>query len=1309
MRKLAKRSISLVLNLLIIFSNFLTFPVFADVSDLVDEDLYKEWGTPVVQIDNGVIRVTADKQTGRFIVETLRGLPNKSADDYKDLLYGNRFEGPETSYTSVRIDGQDYIFGNDYGFLDKKGHYVTEPYVDYNTNSIISEWSIDDVVVIQRLTLTTDPKLSTIGSVYISYDIINKSKDPKNVGLRMLLDTKVGTVDSPALTVPGGGFIYKEKEYVGDEIPSLWYAYEQYITPQVIALGAVSGEGLSKPDKLQFAAWGDVSQTKWDYSIDPDKDIISVTIDGKPYDGENGIYPPDGAVVDYAAKDSCAVMYWDPVTLNSGEVKSIDTAYGVGDASEKEQDPGYRISLQGTDKLNMKSDKTGYSVDYVYAEFNIDNNFDNSQNIYNLQIELELPDELILVEGEQKTVFKELKAGTYHRSMWKIVPLVQEEFTISAYSVLLRGEGIPSQRITKILIMEGREGGMPDITFLDSTPKNPFYFEDTSRSVFINGKGFDSFGNAIGQIMEASLVQGSKRYTLDYNTFRKISDTVISVGIPDNIPLGTYDLFISVADATGNKNDQKTFKNAVTISDDIKYSLNLVNEIEFPIVMLDDGKNTPDEYITIYGKFIDNKNGTYTSLGVTSSNPVRINNTLKFANGTLTVNTNPEDAFIEASDGVLWCDIINERNKTAVQAVIANSGFRFEATRKMGSSDTFVRMVYEVEGSSMYDVSYQNVPITLDTVTITSEGIDITGSMGILNPLTYGSNGYLPSTIDLSTLSMGYYEADVDVISVNQEGMDIEGKFQFEMPFAMSLFAGSNAILEINTGEEHLVVEVNVSVGEMLDESAGAKARIGFRKGRFDEIYVGVDLPEAITISPPVPIGISGLGGGLKNLSFAGAFPITIVLRIAIEDTTQVEFQGYTMLSADGEVSISPFHLEGESEVKLYMMDLANVSAKYVWHTWDPEIEKRGIKIDATLYYHILRGNVYLQYLEGESFLGRAELAVAMPDFVPILGGLEIAGVMAEITQYSIAGSVSALDVSVGVRYYFATGKTEFLELKEELTKSNNGIIFEYDGYCLAQYCYNYAPIEFTRYADENSQYITELNLTDNSNVMIVLRMNEEQFNNLDGNSIKLVTPEGNIKDIKYINNRELRNDDGTIKEITAGENEIIAVKQVVAGLAEGLPNEYMVTIPIASPINGQWTIITMGPMEILPYSEMTNPEIKEFTATYNSTDNTITAEWKLEGEPDKFRFYIVNAEEVSENELNNPAALWGKGTLLYGQKVVTKDYIDPVTGKTIEIEDYVEYIVPQAEGSHRTDPLNLPTGNYYVYAKADKENTVSA
>lgn len=1301
--------ISVILCISIIFSICYSPVAYAGTS---------EWNDPVVQINNGVIRVTADKQSGRFIAETLSGIPNKSSDDNQDLLYGNRFQSPETSYTTVRIDGEDFIFGNSYDFMGLNGHYTTAPYVETDTNSIVSEWAVKGVTIKQRLTLMTNPKLPSIGNVYVSYEIINKSSNSKNVGLRMLLDTKIGLVDCPALTIPGQGFIYKESEFRGDEIPTIWYAYNQYISPEIIAVGAVSGEGLSKPDKLQFAAWGDVSQTKWDYTIDRNKSIIQVLVDNLPYDGPNGIYP-ENSTVDYAVKDSCAVMYWNPEEVKQGESLTIDTAYGVGDASSAGDAASYRISLQGTDKLNMKQDKSGYTTEFVSAEFNIDNNFDNSTNISSAQIELELPDELTLVDGEQKTVISSLTKGSYHRSIWKIRPKVQENYTVSAYSVIFRAEGKVTQRITKILIMEGSVGGLPNIAFLDYAPKTPFYVYDKSRTVSVNGSGFDVFGSAINQIMEAKLIKGSQSFNIDPKTLISSSDNVFSLSIPDGIPLGTYDLFVSVADATGNNKDMKTFKSAVVISEDIQYSHNLVNSIQFPIVMKEDGINTPEEYITIHGIFIDNKDGTYTSLGAEYKNPVIINNTLNYSGGTLLVNTNPLQASLISNNGLLWCEIIDQNSKAVTQTIIAKSGFRFEADGEIGDEDTKVRMVYDLEKpgvNSTTDVSYKNMPITIHKVILTQTGIDINGSMGILNPLTYLTNSVVPNE-DVDKLigelgGIGYFQAELGNISLDQDGMNIDGRFSFVMPFALSLVSGTDAVLEINTKEEHIVVELGVSIGNMLPVSAGAKSRVGFRRGRIDEFYIKESFPEAIPVAPPIPFGIAGVSGGLNNLSFKGALPLTMVLGLSLSDTTGLDFQSYNLLSVDGEAEVSAFHYQSNASAAVYMMDIAEVNQRYVWWTLDPNIEKRGIRIEGTILYYVFEGKVYVSYFEGEGFIGKANLNVVVPKLVPVIGGLVLAGVGAEITEYSIAGSAYVLNLDIGIRYYFYTNKVEFLEMKEELESSRNGIEIEYGDGFIAEYGYNFIPVDTTQYADENLNYITELNLTNNSNVMLVLKMTEEQFNKLDEDSIKIIRPgTGGILKVKYINNTDLIDAEGKIVNIEAEQNEIIGVKQIIDNSADGMANEYMVTVPMASPEDGQWTIITNGSMEVLPYSSMQNPEIVSLTSEYNS-DGTITSKWVLDKEPDKFRLYIVNSDNVSEDELHNPASLWGKGNLLYGQTVTTKDYTVPSTNEKMQLENEIIYTTPTKDGevgTYTTEKLNLPTGTYFIYAKADKENTVAA
>ena len=48
---------------------------------------------------------------GRFAVETTGGAPYKESDKNKPLVYGR--PNPWTSYTTIRIDGENYVFGGE--------------------------------------------------------------------------------------------------------------------------------------------------------------------------------------------------------------------------------------------------------------------------------------------------------------------------------------------------------------------------------------------------------------------------------------------------------------------------------------------------------------------------------------------------------------------------------------------------------------------------------------------------------------------------------------------------------------------------------------------------------------------------------------------------------------------------------------------------------------------------------------------------------------------------------------------------------------------------------------------------------------------------------------------------------------------------------------------------------------------------------------------------------------------------------------------------------------------------------------------
>ena len=110
------------------------------------------------RIDNGYMRFSFNASTGGFAIETAEGNPRKSLDNNMPLLYAEdsaRSNG--TSFLTVRIDGKDYVFGQDYGFFgisSALGDIVQS--AEGATHLISIPWTIKGVTVTLKVALAED-------------------------------------------------------------------------------------------------------------------------------------------------------------------------------------------------------------------------------------------------------------------------------------------------------------------------------------------------------------------------------------------------------------------------------------------------------------------------------------------------------------------------------------------------------------------------------------------------------------------------------------------------------------------------------------------------------------------------------------------------------------------------------------------------------------------------------------------------------------------------------------------------------------------------------------------------------------------------------------------------------------------------------------------------------------------------------------------------------------------------------------------------------------------------------------------------
>ena len=133
---------------------------------------------------------------GRFTAGTAAGQP---------LLYG--FPGaPWSSVTTIKVDYQNpgnAAFG--YG-----GEYVINP-SDSSGNTVnTTVWKINNIQVTQVLSLVNNPRGGGLpDTVEIKYVIENLNAVNAGVGLRVMLDTKLGMEDNSPIFVQGAGAYIK--------------------------------------------------------------------------------------------------------------------------------------------------------------------------------------------------------------------------------------------------------------------------------------------------------------------------------------------------------------------------------------------------------------------------------------------------------------------------------------------------------------------------------------------------------------------------------------------------------------------------------------------------------------------------------------------------------------------------------------------------------------------------------------------------------------------------------------------------------------------------------------------------------------------------------------------------------------------------------------------------------------------------------------------------------------------------------------------------------------------------------------------
>lgn len=356
--------------------------------------------TEPVIMENEFIRVVVNggpEDAGRFSIRTTVGDPQNPLTKNQHLVFGAS-NAPYTSYTTVLVDGEPYVFGGPTlrraGLTAKSGKLVTPP--TKTDDGIVTVCRLGDIQVTQKLAFARGMRTRLLDTLGISYKIENMGTAAHKVGLRVLLDTMCGANDGAPIRAGGDEAFTRATVLPGKDAPDFWMAFDTLTNPTVVSQGTLRGEHgtLTPPDKIIFADWGTLADDPWQPKLDPGKDFVRK--------GETDV-------------DTAAAMLWEPVELAPDRSVTYTTHYGVGYL--KFGPPAvFNIALNGPADATFEHERTDTFTVTGFVQYN------GSVDARDVNLTLKLPDGLTLVEGSAKSGDALMKKGDIVQRSWRVRP-----------------------------------------------------------------------------------------------------------------------------------------------------------------------------------------------------------------------------------------------------------------------------------------------------------------------------------------------------------------------------------------------------------------------------------------------------------------------------------------------------------------------------------------------------------------------------------------------------------------------------------------------------------------------------------------------------------------------------------------------------------------------------------------------------------------------------------------------------------------------------------------------------------------------
>lgn len=450
-----KKIICLLITLMMVIS---ILPVSAYAAE---ENIYS--------IQNDYIRYSINAKTGGFSIETLDGNPQKEVDNNIPLLYredADRSCG--TSFTTIRIDGKDYIFGRSYGFFGLST-VLSTPVVSEGGRLITVDWKINDYVVTQQVAVSEEADDDLTGNVGVSYTVKNTGNAAGNVGVRVLLDTALdSTVDSPYLVKDDGtidDIIRVETEFSKEKgtLPAQIRGVDSLEKPgkMLYTFTETWNNEAAKVDRIIAGHWRNLANTRYEYTPDAYCDFTNYS---------NSHFTPDSALA----------YYWDEASLPAGESKVCELIYGVGNFSQAVEEEGIGLDMSIDNKIRLNDKGDGYANDGKFdVTVVVDNSVTDAQKFSKVNVKLSYDKGIKSVDGYDVQQFDNIEIGDVKTLRFHLQADPQAVITSKTVGVTLTGtqdidesnSRVVTLNAQRTFVLPGTGGNLPEVKVSSVTPE----------------------------------------------------------------------------------------------------------------------------------------------------------------------------------------------------------------------------------------------------------------------------------------------------------------------------------------------------------------------------------------------------------------------------------------------------------------------------------------------------------------------------------------------------------------------------------------------------------------------------------------------------------------------------------------------------------------------------------------------------------------------------------------------------------------------------------------------------------------------